>query len=147
MKYITIMLMLLNYMYAAGSHSGGHGDGHGGGHEEMSHWDAPESEAKRKNPIHSSNVSINKGKNLFAVNCASCHGVKADGTGIVGKNFKIKPTNLIEMSNKHKDGDFFWKIKTGKGNMPSFKNTFAKNEIWDLVNFIQSLSKKSGHHH
>ena len=73
MKYITIMLMLLNYMYAAGSHSGGHGDGHGsgGGHEEMSHWDAPASEAKRKNPIHSSNVSINKGKNLFTVNCAS----------------------------------------------------------------------------
>jgi mono/diheme cytochrome c family protein len=51
------------------------------------------------------------------------------------------------MSNNHKDGDFFWKINTGKGNMPSFKNKLAKNDIWDLVNFIQSLSKTKHSNH
>ena len=113
----------------------------------MSHWDAPKSKANKKNPIHYSDNSIARGKNLFKVNCVSCHGVKADGTGSLGRNFKIKPTNLIEMSNNHKDGDFFWKINTGKGNMPSFKNKLAKNDIWDLVNFIQSLSKTKHSNH
>ena len=140
MKYITILAVLINYIYGAGSHGGGH-------HNEMSHWDAPKSEAKRKNPIHYSDKSTKVGKTLFKVNCASCHGIKADGTGSAGRYFKTKPTNLVEMSNKHKDGDFFWKIQTGKGNMPSFKNKLTKDEIWNLVNFIQSLSKKSEHHH
>lgn len=90
---------------------------------------------------------VKKGKKLFKANCLSCHGINADGKGSMAKYFKTKPADLIKMSNNHKDGDFFWKIKTGKGDMPGFKNKLAQNDIWNLVNFIQSLSKKSGSHH
>ncbi len=138
MKYILIIsLISLSIIEGAGSHSGGH-------HGEEAHWDAPKYEANKKNPTHKSKDSINKGAILFKNNCASCHGVKADGKGIVGKNFKIKPTDLVSMSGKHKDGDFFWKINTGKGDMPSWKN-LGDDKVWDLVNFIQSLADNDGH--
>ena len=136
-KILIIGLISMSLVECSGTHSGGH-------HKEMKHWDAPKSEANKKNPTHTSKASINKGAMLFKNNCASCHGVEADGKGSVGKSFKIKPTDLVSMSGKHEDGDFFWKIKTGNGDMPSWKN-LDDDKIWDLVNFIQSLADKSGH--
>jgi len=141
MKYILMInLMWISFAYSSGTHLGGH-------HKEKAHWDAPKNEASKKNPIHTSKKSINRGSALYQKNCSSCHGINANGDGKVGNSFKIKPTNLKKMSGKHKDGDFFWKIKVGKDDMPSWENKLSSNQMWDLVNFIQSLSKHDKGHH
>ncbi len=43
------------------------------------------------------------------------------------------------MAGHHPDGDFAWKITNGRGPMPGWKGTLTDEQIWNVVNFIQSL--------
>ena len=106
------------------------------------HWMAPADAATRKNPISANAVSITCGKALFQTNCALCHGASGQGDGPAGAVLNPKPTNLREMAGQHSDGDFAWKIANGRGPMPAWKSVLQENQIWDLVNFIQSLGDK-----
>ena len=109
------------------------------------HWAAPADERSRTNPIASSSASIQNGKTLFLQNCADCHGTNADGRGIDSEGMDPKPSNLKAMAGHHADGDFAWKIKNGRGDMPGWNEIFSDEQVWDLVNFIQNL-KESNHH-
>jgi mono/diheme cytochrome c family protein len=104
------------------------------------HWESPASAKKVKNPVNSTRRSVNKGEVLFMNSCASCHGVKANGDGPLAKGLNTEPTNLRAMSGMHPDGDFAWKIANGNGAMPAWKDSIKQKDIWNLVNYIQSLS-------
>ncbi len=103
-------------------------------------WLVPKDAAKERNPVLSSAESIKRGNDLFLLNCVSCHGINAEGDGAAAKAFTIKPANLRQMAGTHSDAEFAWKIDNGKGEMPAWKNILSENEIWDIVNYIQSLS-------
>ena len=123
-------------------------DGQGGAAD--GHWLAPEDAEKQKNPVAASAASIKRGRNLYETNCASCHGAQGRGDGPVSKTLLPKPADLASMAGQHPDGNFAWKIANGRGLMPAWKGTLSEAQIWDTVNFIQSLaaangrSKKSG---
>jgi mono/diheme cytochrome c family protein len=121
-------------------------------HEE--HWSAPAAAAKRKNPVSASLASIEQGKQLFAQNCASCHGPAGRGDGPAAAALKPQPANLAIMAGHHSDGDLAWKIANGRGAMPPWKGMLSENQIWILVNYIKSLPRTDGqprhkesHHH
>jgi mono/diheme cytochrome c family protein len=124
-------------------------DGHGGATEP--HWLAPEEEAKRKNPMAASAASIARGSQIFQTHCASCHGAGGKGDGPAGAALNPKPVDLTSMAGHHPDGDFAWKIANGRGPMPGWKGVLSEPQIWDSVNFVQSLAPRTadsgGHHH
>ena len=74
-----------------------------------------------------------------------CHGKDGDGKGDVGADMKLKvsdftdPTTLKERT----DGELFYIIKFGKGDMPPEGARVKTDELWDLVNYVRSLAKKS----
>lgn len=111
---------------------------------EAGHWMAPEDAAKRKNPVAADAASIARGKKLFQANCASCHGARGKGDGPAGRALKPKPADLAAMAGRHPDGDFAWKIANGRGPMPAWKGTLSEAQIWDTVNFVQSLAAGNG---
>jgi len=112
------------------------------------HWMAPETAAKRPNPVKASNASRARGKKLFAANCASCHGASARGDGPAGAALNPRPADLTVMAGQHPDGDFAWKIANGRGPMPAWNGQLSEKNIWDLVNFIQGLAApKKNHQH
>jgi len=111
------------------------------------HWMAPEEAAKRRNPIAATHASIMRGRKLFQANCVSCHGAQGKGDGPAAAALNPKPADLTAMAGLHPDGDFAWKIANGRGPMPAWKGTLTENQIWDLVNFIQSLKKPGVHGH
>jgi mono/diheme cytochrome c family protein len=112
------------------------------------HWMAPEAAAKRPNPVKANNASRARGKKLFAANCASCHGVAGRGDGPAGAALNPKPADLTAMAGQHPDGDFAWKIANGRGPMPAWNGQLSEKNIWDLVNFINSLAgPKKNHQH
>jgi mono/diheme cytochrome c family protein len=110
--------------------------------EHAKHWMAPEKEANKKNPVKNTPESILRGRQLFVKTCANCHGMDATGDGPAATSLATKPANLRTMSGRHPDGDFAWKIANGRGEMPAWKSILGKNQIWDIVNYIQSLSTK-----
>lgn len=133
---IGLVLTCTSYLFAKGGHD--HSEAHIG-----EHWSSPKGEQSRKNPIKSTSESIKCGSNTYQLLCTSCHGATALGDGPMADQLEPKPTNLKAMSGGHSDGDFAWKIANGRGAMPAWKDVLKEEQIWDLVNFIQSLQNTS----
>jgi mono/diheme cytochrome c family protein len=97
--------------------------------------------AALKNTVPFSNDSIAVGKKLYLVNnCAACHG--SDGKAlldIVAEN----ATDLTDpkfWNNGTEPGQIFKSLRDGAGpKMPAFKGKIADEDLWRLVNFIESL--------
>ncbi len=105
------------------------------------HWMAPEEAARRPNPVAADRESLERGSKLFKTNCASCHGPGGRGDGPAGAALDPKPADLTAMAGQHPDGDFAWKIANGRGPMPAWNGRLSEKNLWDLVNFIQSLAR------
>ena len=149
MKNVYTAMIIFSASTLSFAGAGGAKHGHN-----STHWDAPSHAKEQSNPIAYTQYSRQQGEDIFNKNCVSCHGVKGRGDGPLASAINPKPTNLMAMSGKHKDGDFAWKISTGKGAMPAWKGILKKSEIWHLVNYIQVLSsdiqvtqKKTTHDH
>ncbi|MBI3546617.1 MAG: cytochrome c [Gammaproteobacteria bacterium] len=106
------------------------------------HWMAPTAAAKQRNPVAANRASIERGRKLFQANCVTCHGAQGKGDGPAAAALNPKPADLSVMAGQHPDGDFAWKISNGRGAMPPWKQTLKPNQIWDLVNFVQSMAPK-----
>jgi mono/diheme cytochrome c family protein len=107
---------------------------------EKTGWVAPEEAKKIKNPIKITKELIRKGKEIYEKKCALCHGDKGDGKGPTATGLNPKPTNFREHHGMEMtDGELFWKIMTGRGPMPSFKKDLSEEEIWHVINFINTL--------
>ncbi len=105
----------------------------------MAHtWTAPTEAAARKNPVPADSASALRGEKLFVANCASCHGEDAKGLAADKAGLQEAPPDLAQRLNHHTDGDFFWKIEQGRGEMPSFADILQQEQIWDIINFIKT---------
>ncbi len=134
-----IMVSASSLALATGAHVGGHDSS--ASSTNMGHWTAPATEAAKSNQIRVTVGSIRRGEMIFQDNCSSCHGKNADGNGMAGMMLKPKPADLRAMAGYHPDGDFAYKIKEGRGEMPAWKNVLQDNQVWHLVNYIQTMDR------
>lgn len=98
-----------------------------------------------KNPLknnYSAEVLL-KGKTLFTIYCALCHGNTGLGDGQIAAKMIIKPPSLL--SNKIRtssDGFIYYVIKKGQGLMGSYANQISKSkDRWAIINYIRTLQK------
>ena len=98
-----------------------------------------------RNPIPRSAESIARGRQLFARDCAVCHGAEGKGDGVAAAAFAQRPDDLSRIAPPpvFPDGVVAYRIINGVKMMPAFKSTLSENEIWDLLNFIRSLAVKT----
>ena len=101
-------------------------------------WMAPEQQAHAENPVPVDKNSVVRGKKLFLQNCSVCHGENAEGLDAQSVGLEKSPPNLKEGIKMHPDGDFFWKIQEGRGDMPSFNDDLSEGQIWEIINYIRS---------
>ncbi len=105
-------------------------------------WTAPAWAKRTKNPIKPTEASIQKGKEIYEQKCTACHGPTGEGNGPAGSALKPKPANLRKsLAEKMTDGEFFWRISTGRGPMPSFEKQLTKAERWAVINYIHTFKK------
>lgn len=104
-------------------------------------WMAPEEEAKKVNPIPISSQALQQGKDIFSVYCGHCHGINGEGLQTSQTDLSMTTPNLVERLQSHSQGDFFWKIENGKGEMPPFKGELTEQEIWSALLYIDSLAR------
>ncbi len=145
-KYIILtsaLTLLSTALLAAGVHEAGqHEVSNKKNMLEKAHWMSPKEAMMIPNPIQADANSIAKGSALFQQNCASCHGKTAEGDGPSAAFLPTKPSNLKAMAGGHPDGDFAWKIANGRGAMPGWKGILSQKDIWNTVNYVQSLKSK-----
>jgi len=104
---------------------------------------SPAQTADRVNPVKPTEESLSKGKKLYGIDCAMCHGKDGDGKGDMASDVK----NVTDFTNpdalkNSTDGALFYVIRNGKGEMPPEGDRAKDNDIWNLVNYVRSLAKK-----
>ena len=95
------------------------------------------------NPIEADEVSIERGRILFSVNCTQCHGPNGEGNGPIAPFLVTKkPANLTSQVTQEKsDGTLFLTISGGvPGAMPALNENLYVRERWDIVNYLRELT-------
>jgi len=104
----------------------------------------PQEAVHQANPVKATPESITHGKKWYGYDCAMCHGKDGDGKGEVGADMKLKVTDFTDPATLKDmtDGELFYIIKVGKGDMPPEGARVKTDELWDLVNYVRSLARK-----
>jgi len=98
-----------------------------------------------KNPFDSLSVAdMNEAGRLFNINCAICHGEKAQGNGPLGTSGKIGGIANLTLDNyvKMADGTMFHSITYGKNNMGSYASQLTRQQRWMVIKYIRTLQPK-----
>lgn len=102
-----------------------------------------------KNPFPITEESLNTGKGLYTIYCATCHGDKGDGLGYLvrddGGVYPVAPANLIDA--KFVDttvGALYYAIEYGKNAMGSYADKLSYKERWDVIHYVRSLQSAEG---
>lgn len=104
----------------------------------------PPEEAKRENPVKSTPASIADGKKAYATQCAMCHGTDGNGKGDLATDMQLKLRDYrdSEAMKDVTDGELFYILAKGKGDMPGEEDRMKPEQRWNLINYIRSLAKK-----
>jgi mono/diheme cytochrome c family protein len=104
-------------------------------------------EAKKvKNPVAATPASIAAGQATFQKYCKFCHGADAKGDGPMAPK-DTHPSNLTDdkWDRGSSDGEIFAVISEGAGpkfQMKGFKSKLTATEMWNVVNYVRSLTGK-----
>jgi mono/diheme cytochrome c family protein len=103
----------------------------------------PSEAVQTPNPVKATTESLAQGKKYYGYDCAFCHGGNGDGKGEVAISEKMSLKNWSDPAalKDKTDGELFYIIKNGKGQMPPEGDRVKATEIWNMVNYIRSFSK------
>ncbi len=98
--------------------------------------------ASIKNPLPPlSGADSAEAGRLFNINCAVCHGAKAEANGpLAPKIGGVK--SIIAGSPGYSDGRIFYVLTYGQNNMGSYASQLDRKQRWMIVHYIRSLEPK-----
>ena len=87
------------------------------------------------------------GRTRFAIFCAVCHGVRADGSSIVASNMHnpAPPSLLTPRAREMPPGTVYRIISHGLGRMPSYAAEMSEMERWAVVAYLGALQRGEVH--
>lgn len=99
------------------------------------------------NPVKPTAASLAAAKEHYSWDCAMCHGDNGNGKGSLAVSEKLNipdftnPATLRDL----KDGQIFMVIRKGGPKMPSEEKARANDAtVWNLVNYLRTMSKSAG---
>ncbi len=78
--------------------------------------------------------ALAQGKQIFAANCAACHGSNGTGTVLGAADF----TSMTFMASSA-PRDFYQIVTQGKGSMPSWQGRLSQDKRWAVIDFIHTF--------
>lgn len=96
------------------------------------------------NPIAYGPESLARGRVIYAERCLVCHGERGEGDGSAAAGLGKRPKNLAAMAPPpiFPDGVVAYRIANGGEVMPAWKGILSDNQIWDVLNYVRSLSPR-----
>ncbi len=93
-------------------------------------------------------TDITVGRNLFALNCAVCHGADGSGNGEIrlkdglGRPIRARALAAGDFRGGSRDQDLYRRIRYGIPGTPMAGfGQFTDEEVWQLVDYVRLLSK------
>lgn len=104
----------------------------------------PPEAAQMTNPIKPTAESKAHATKMYGYDCLMCHGANGDGKGELAVQMKL---NLKDWSNPaalqtRTDGELFYIIKNGSGQMPAEGDRAKTDDLWNMVVLVRSFAKK-----
>ena len=91
-------------------------------------------------PIDSTQVDLNRGKELYDIYCGICHGNKGNGQGNLVKREKILGIPSYDDAGRAINaGSIYHTIYYGKNAMGSYANQLNDEERWQVVAYVLKL--------
>ena len=99
--------------------------------------------AQVKNPLGPlSSKDSAEASRLFNINCAVCHGAKAENNGPLSpKVGGVK--SIVAASPGYSDGRIFYVMTYGQNNMGSYASQLDRKQRWMIVQYIRTLEPKT----
>ncbi|HAO45738.1 MAG TPA: cytochrome c [Ferruginibacter sp.] len=99
--------------------------------------------AQVKNPLPElTGRDLEEAGRLFNINCAVCHGAKAENNGPVAPKIGgVK--SIVATSPKYSDGRLFYVMTYGQMNMGSYASQLSREQRWRIVQYIRTLEPKT----
>jgi mono/diheme cytochrome c family protein len=102
-----------------------------------------EASANIRNPVLPTNESLVRGKAVFGIYCALCHGSEGQGDGKVGKEH-MSPSDLTsDYVQKLPDGTVYFIITYGgladDDEMPGQGDAIPPEDRWHLINYMKHV--------
>jgi mono/diheme cytochrome c family protein len=105
----------------------------------------PEPYRGLRDPSPVSSDKLRRGQAVFDRHCSSCHGWAGQGGGPEAFALVPAPADLEWLARTPKNRSepyIFWSIAEGgasfESDMPAYKGTLAKNDIWAVTAYIRS---------
>ncbi len=110
--------------------------------EDQKPWKAPAEADILINPFLIEPLTLPQGQEIYTLYCESCHGVQGQGNGSAAQGLAVKLPDFKDKNVKDQsDGSLFWKIREGRGEMPSFREILSEEQKWQMVEYIRDISK------
>lgn len=96
-------------------------------------------------PLPTTQAVVAAGKELYAANCASCHGTPGEGNGPAAAGLSPPPANLQALMHSPlaQDDYLMWAISAGGAEygtgMPAFKDALAADARWKIIRYLRTL--------
>lgn len=94
------------------------------------------------NPVKATPASQAFVKKMYGYDCASCHGDNGNGKGDMAVSMKLSLKDLTRTDALagRTDGEIFWILKNGYGQMPSEGGRLTDTQLWSMVLYVRSLA-------
>jgi mono/diheme cytochrome c family protein len=105
--------------------------------------------AQLQNAVSRNQQTLDRGKQVFTVNCQMCHGQNGKALNdspqpFVAIRFQAAgvapPVDFTsQRAQSRADGALYWIISNGLGNMPAFGGLLSENDRWSVVHHIRQV--------
>ena len=102
----------------------------------------PPEAAHMLNPVKPTPEGMAHAKKIYGYDCAMCHGATGNGKGDMVADLKLNLkdwTNPEALKNRT-DGELYYIITNGQGQMPGETGRAKPEDIWNMVVLVRSFS-------
>lgn len=107
---------------------------------ELEGWRAPVEARAVPNPVPATEETVAAAEQLFTLTCAKCHGAAGKGDGRGAIFLDHPPPDFARRVPFQQDGELFWKITNGHGQMPSFRKDLEDAQRWGVIHHLRALA-------
>ena len=115
----------------------------------LRHWTflnegVPEAYRGAASTVEPTPETIARGADLYAAQCAECHGAIGYGDGTEGRGLVPSPALLTYLVQRPMAGDEYllWAIADGgaafRTEMPAYKNALSEDDIWSIIAYMRA---------